>query len=194
MYTNKGFTRIVNFDEDRIDIRPYFSASSKSTPGFTLIELLVVIAIIGILSAIVLASLNSARNRSKVASLKAEVHEIKNQAEIFYATHHSYIDQNGDTVCDAMTEFRDKVFDLMASQPYPFGMCLVTLSGDAYAAEVALGDNEYWCTDSNDYTGESQPENPTPSGSFSGYSWSNSRICDGSSSCGGHIRTICNQI
>jgi prepilin-type N-terminal cleavage/methylation domain-containing protein len=44
--------------------------------GFTLIELLVVIAIIGVLSSVVLASLNSARGKAQDARRMSDVHQI----------------------------------------------------------------------------------------------------------------------
>ena len=52
--------------------------------GFTLIELLVVIAIIGILASVVLASLNSARAKGADAAVKANLNNMRAQAEIVY--------------------------------------------------------------------------------------------------------------
>ena len=45
----------------------------NSLSGFTLIELLVVISILGLLSTVVLNSLNSAREKAKIAKAKSEV-------------------------------------------------------------------------------------------------------------------------
>jgi prepilin-type N-terminal cleavage/methylation domain-containing protein len=52
--------------------------------GFTLIELLVVIAIIGILSSVVLASLNSARGKGANAAIKSNLANLRAGAEMFY--------------------------------------------------------------------------------------------------------------
>ncbi len=58
--------------------------------GFTLIELLVVIAIIGILAAVVLASLNSAREKSRNTSYLSQVREYQKALEIHYSENGSY--------------------------------------------------------------------------------------------------------
>ncbi len=105
--------------------------------GFTLIELLVVIAIIGILASVVLASLNSARDKGTDAANKSNLNNIRAQAEIVY-------DDNGDydSVCanakvaEAITASGATCNDIPA----------------AWAASVLLissSSASYYCVDSN---------------------------------------------
>ena len=58
--------------------------TGKSARGFTLIELLVVIAIIGILSSVVLASLNSARKKGRDARRIADLKQLQLALELYY--------------------------------------------------------------------------------------------------------------
>jgi prepilin-type N-terminal cleavage/methylation domain-containing protein len=62
----------------------------KYTKGFTLIELLVVIAIIGILSSVVLVSLNTAREKGKDAKIQSTAAGIRSAAEIYYSNNSTY--------------------------------------------------------------------------------------------------------
>jgi prepilin-type N-terminal cleavage/methylation domain-containing protein len=58
--------------------------------SFTLIELLVVIAIIGMLSSIVLVSLNSSRAKARDAKRISEIKEIQTALALYYDDHGEY--------------------------------------------------------------------------------------------------------
>lgn len=102
--------------------------------GFTLIELLVVIAIIGILASVVLASLNSARDKGEDAATKANLNNTRAQAELVYDD-----DGNYDAVC-ADTNIARAVSAESAT-------CIDSTS--AWAIEAGLTDGtSFYCVDS----------------------------------------------
>lgn len=77
----------------------------RNNKGFTLIELLVVIAIIGILSSVVLASLNTAREKSQDTAIKANIANARAQAELFYDEGNTY-----EGVCADATNGIDTIY------------------------------------------------------------------------------------
>jgi prepilin-type N-terminal cleavage/methylation domain-containing protein len=80
---------------------PENSFSRKSMTGFTLIELLVVIAIIGILSSVVLSSLNTARAKGADATIKQDLANMRAQAGIFYDNNSQTFGADA-TACDVV--------------------------------------------------------------------------------------------
>jgi prepilin-type N-terminal cleavage/methylation domain-containing protein len=66
----------------------------KSEKAFTLIELLVVVAIIGILSTVVVVSLNAAREKNKIASITSTLKQLYNRAAINQVTNGSFTGSN----------------------------------------------------------------------------------------------------
>lgn len=141
--------------------------------GFTLIELLVVIAIIGILSAIVLASLNTARGKGANAAVKSNLHGLRSQAEIVYDNGN----QNYTGVC-ADPNIVSAVVAAMTAGGDAVGLADYNTNGNillrcnesvtAWAANSLLknpeGANLYWCVDS---TGKATGEQLELSGSTS---------------------------
>ena len=62
----------------------------KQSRGFTLIELLVVIAIIGLLSSVILGSLNSARKKGRDARRLADLKQLQVALELYYSNNLAY--------------------------------------------------------------------------------------------------------
>lgn len=113
--------------------------------GFTLIELLVVIAIIGILAAVVLASLNSARDKGSDAATKSNLNNIRAQAELVYDDLSRSYDNGTNGVCNdpnvsrAVQEAGGSCGDLSTAW---------AAEAPLFSSNAGAGTGDYYCVDS----------------------------------------------
>lgn len=125
--------------------------------GFTLVELLVVITIIGILSSVVLASLNTARSKGSDAAIQSDLNAIRTQAELYYLTtgNSTYGTTVSDGSCaSGMFSADTSIAKAIAAADNvngSSGTMKCESNGSAYlvAAELVGTSGSYWCIDSN---------------------------------------------
>ncbi len=133
--------------------------------GFTLIELLVVIAIIGLLSSVVLASLNTARKKGADASVQSNLMNARAQAALFYdATEGIATSMCANTSVAGVSTIYNHVLAAAkatglatfardtAASGHTTAVCNDTTTD--WAVEVPLSTSGWFCVDSSGFAGK----------------------------------------
>ena len=109
----------------------------KTERGFTLIELLVVIAIIGMLSSVVLASLNGARKKARDARRVADLKQLQTALELYYSDNVAYPEATTQT--SATTALADLSPTYIAAVPDD------PLGGSYHYVYKSTADGTFYC-------------------------------------------------
>ena len=149
----------------------------NSKKGFTLIELLVVIAIIGILSAIVLASLSTARSKGLDAKIQGQLSGMRAQAELYTGGGTAFPQNTCSNTAGTLFESGNNgLWGLFSGITNPTS-CVSALgspsAGSAWAVAAQLSSGSF-CVDSTGYASNKNKSGTayasTPSSDISGTS------------------------
>lgn len=131
------------------------------TKGFTLIELLVVIAIIGILAAVVLASLQTARDKGADAAIKSDIDSSRAQAELYYpANGQSYANVCTNTASDGTPGIAAMVAGVQSKGGVAY--CNSDDSSWVLSSTLKSSSTTAWCTDNSGTSTLRSGGNPAP--------------------------------
>ena len=113
-----------------------------------MVELLVVIAIIGLLSTIVIVSFGSTRNQARDTTIKANMNQMRVEAELHYSNNANYMGAN------ARADYSAAKTAANSASP---GTLVEGMNVSAYcmSTPLAVNTSNSWCIDSVGNIGES---------------------------------------
>jgi len=129
--------------------------------GFTLIELLVVIAIIGLLSSVVLSSLNTARIKGRDARRLTDIKQVQVALELYYSDNNAYpiTASGGTTVTSALgsvlapTYIQSVPKDPSRADSSTTGYLYCSTDGQSYALLIDQEKDNAYCVEAQGVSG-----------------------------------------